>query len=69
MLKIDVKTLRSLLVLDAEFDQTVSMLADEHEKMQTSDSYEDVAIHALQAGKLEKKAESILNKALELLEG
>jgi hypothetical protein len=69
MLKINVLTLKNLLALDAEFDKTVEELIDEHEKMEASDNYEDIAIHALQAGKLERKAQDIFNSALELLEG
>jgi hypothetical protein len=57
------------LALDAEFDKTVEELVEEHEKMEASDNYEDIAIHALQAGKLERKAQDIFNSALELLEG
>jgi len=68
MLKINTEALKSLLALDAEFDQTVVKLVEEHEKMKASDSYEDIAIHALQAGKLERKAQAIFEKAQELLE-
>lgn len=69
MLKFNVEVLKGIMALDAEFDQTVVQLIDEHEKMKASDSYEDIAIHALQAGKLERKAQDIINSALELLEG
>lgn len=69
MLNINIQTLKNLLALDAEFDKTVEELVEEHEKMEASDNYEDIAIHALQAGKLERKAQDIFNSALELLEG
>lgn len=69
MLNINIQTLKNLLALDAEFDKTVEVLVEEHEKMEASDNYEDIAIHALQAGKLERKAQDIFNSALELLEG
>lgn len=69
MFKISIQNLKGILALDAEFDKTVAELIDEHEKMEASDNYEDIAIHALQAGKLERKAQDIFNSALELLEG
>jgi hypothetical protein len=67
MLKIDIATIRSLLALDAEFDEVVSELVESHGKMQESDSYEDIALYALQASKLEKRAQQIFNQALEVL--
>ena len=69
MLKIDITTIRSLMALDAEFDEVVSELVKSHDKMQESDSYEDIALYALQAGKLEKRAQQIFNQALEVLNG
>jgi hypothetical protein len=68
MFGFDISTIKTLLMLDKEFDKVVEELIDSHEKMESGESYDEIAYYATKASKLEKKAENIFVVAKQLLE-
>ena len=60
---------RLILMLDREFDNTIESIANKQQLMNTSFSYREKAEYAAQAAELEAYAETLLNIALQVLEG